>query len=513
MNLQQLLADIKSLNEIANPEQQIDALYYDSRKVQAGGLFFALPGEQVDGCDYIPAAVTAGAVAIVAQRTVMLPDGVQLILVEDARQAMAAMAAAFYGYPARDLLTIGVTGTNGKTTMTYLLESLLLTAGYQPIVIGTVSNRLGAVSFEACNTTPESLDLQRMLAEFRQQGGDALVIEVSSHALMQSRIHGLSFDVAVFTNLTPEHLDYHKNMASYFAAKSILFTDPQLIGDGKVVVNSDDPYGAKLLTMVDNGISVGTQPWADVYVSDFAQSLNGIDAVLQTSQGEMKLHSPLIGRYNMENLSCGVGAGLAIGMSLSDIQAGLAGAHTVPGRLERIDNDLSALIVVDYAHTGDALEKVLQAVAALNPARIITLFGCGGDRDTSKRAVMAAVATRYSALVVITSDNPRTEDPALILADIRQGIPADVVEYDTGCSIDVVGDGSLECKYYVVIEDRGAAIQFAVDQLQQGDLLLVAGKGHEDYQIIGTKKIHFDDCEQLKRALKLRATSACKLEK
>ncbi|MDY0189787.1 MAG: UDP-N-acetylmuramoyl-L-alanyl-D-glutamate--2,6-diaminopimelate ligase [Desulfuromonas sp.] len=495
MELSKLLAELAATEVLGDPNQEINALYYDSRQVTAGSLFFALPGEVVDGHDYISTAIDNGAVAVVAQRRVDVPAQVTLIVVADARQAMALMAAAFYAYPARELLTVGITGTNGKTTMTYLVEELLRQAGYNPIVVGTICNRLGTHSYVAEHTTPESVDLQRMLAEFRQQGADALVIEVSSHALMQQRVLGLEFAVTVFTNLTPEHLDYHKNMQSYFAAKTLLFTEPALAGSSTAVVNSDDPYGAKLLTLIDNGLSVGSRQYADVYVKDFQQSIEGIEARLTTSKGEVHIVSPLIGRFNMENLTCAVGVGIALGLPLAIIEKALAGAHKVPGRLEPVANERGALIVVDYAHTGDALDKALQALQALQPQRIITVFGCGGDRDTSKRAVMAAIAARYSQLVVITSDNPRTEDPLKIIADVRQGIPAE-------CSLlEPAQKFSATEKRYIVLDDRAQAIQFAVDQLISGDLLLVAGKGHEDYQIIGNKKHHFDDREQICQAL------------
>lgn len=504
MELQQILIDVTCLNDIGTDKKEIAALYYDSRRVKAGGLFFALPGDVVDGHDYIAAAVKAGAVAVVAQREVEVPADVKLIVVEDARRSMAQMAAAFYGYPARDLLTVGITGTNGKTTMTYLVESLLRHAGYNPAVVGTISNRLGDFAFEASHTTPESLDLQRMLAEFRLRGASALVIEVSSHALMQDRVYGLEFDVTVFTNLTPEHLDYHHNMESYFAAKTLLFNDAQLAGHGRAVVsravvNSDDPYGAKLITMLDDALSVGSQPFAKIGTERFSQTLDGITARLNTPIGCVNIRSPLIGRFNLENLACSVGVGVALNLSIEIIEQGLTEAHRVPGRLERINNELSALVLVDYAHTGDALEKALQAVSALQPERIVTLFGCGGDRDTSKRPVMAAVAARYSQLTVVTSDNPRSEDPQTILTDICAGIESLCPRYEMKDSLSQHQNG------YVVIEDRAEAIQFAVDQLQPGDLLLVAGKGHEDYQIIGTTKIHFDDREQLKAALMLRS--------
>lgn len=504
MKLHQIIGDIHCVKEPKNGAQEIETLCYDSRKVCTNSVFFALPGDVADGHNYIDQAIENGAVAIVAEREVTVREGVQLVVVHDTRQCMAKMAAAFYGYPARKLLTVGITGTNGKTTMTYLVESLLVEAGYKPAVVGTISNRFEGYDLEASHTTPESLDLQQMLADFVQRGANALVIEVSSHALVQSRVCGLEFKTTVFTNLTPEHLDYHKTMDDYFGAKSLMFTDPAVAGQSRAVVNADDPYGAKLLTLIDDAISVGMKNYTAVHVKEFTQSLAGTNALLQTPYGEVRLQSALIGRFNMENLACAVGVGVALGLPIEVIERGVNQAHTVPGRLERVDNDVSALILVDYAHTGDALEKALQAVCALEPNRIITVFGCGGDRDTSKRPTMAAVAARYSTLSIVTSDNPRTENPQTILAQICRGFDDSCQNLGPSVIDSCLADPEqlrIQGCNYCVIEDRALAIKTAVSLLQKDDLLLIAGKGHEDYQIIGTKKIHFDDREQVKIAL------------
>ncbi|MCD6525516.1 MAG: UDP-N-acetylmuramoyl-L-alanyl-D-glutamate--2,6-diaminopimelate ligase [Desulfuromonas sp.] len=494
MKLSQILSDVKVLNDVVG-DVDITSLAYDSRQVQPGGLFFALSGEVVDGHDYIGDAVARGAVAVVVQRPIDVGQDVEMVQVADSRYAMARIAASFYDYPGREMLIVGVTGTNGKTTMTYLMESLLQQAGYTPAVVGTISNRLGDEGEEANRTTPESLDLLRMLADFRQRGADALVIEVSSHALMQSRVVGLTFDVAIFTNLTPEHLDYHKNMESYFAAKTRLFCEPETYGHLKAVVNTDDPYGAKLVRQLNDVISVGHHRGASLRVEDCQQTLDGTVAHIRCEYGDLTLRSPLIGRFNLENLLCAAGAGVALGLPVATIELGLAAAKRVPGRLERIDNCLGALIVVDYAHTSDALAKALDAVTVLKPQRIITVFGCGGDRDALKRPAMGEVAARASMLTIVTSDNPRTEDPQKILADICVGIERVCPQR---WSVDQVRPDE---KGYVVLEDRHDAIAFAVAQLGEGDLLLIAGKGHEDYQIVGSEKKHFDDCEQVRLAL------------
>lgn len=497
MKLSQVMTDVPEVTVVSD-EIEITHLAYDSRQVTAGSLFFALRGVLMDGHDFVVDAVARGAVAVVVEQPVELPDSIVQVVVPDSRYAMARAATTFYGYPTNKMLVVGVTGTNGKTTMTYLLESILKQAGYTPAVIGTISNRMGDDGVEAEHTTPESLDLQRILAQFHRQGADALVIEVSSHALMQSRVVGLHFDVAVFTNLTPEHLDYHHNMESYFAAKTRLFKEPHLYGEFPAVVNSDDPYGAKLVRELNEPLSVGMHRGADVRVSDVEQTLQGTTATIETPAGAVTIHSPLIGVFNLENLLCAVGAGVALKLPIAVIEQGLASANRVPGRLERVENDLGALIVVDYAHTGDALAKALEAVAALKPQRMITIFGCGGDRDKLKRPAMGEVAGRYSHLSIVTSDNPRTEKPGQIIDDICVGI-------DRICSrLELDADFDRSGKGYVVIEDRHEAIVFAVNQLRAGDLLMIAGKGHEDYQVIGTKKIHFDDREQVQMALQQR---------
>ncbi len=500
MNLRQILGDVVDGKTL--PDTEISGLYCDSRQVEPGGLFFALPGAVSDGSDFVDAAVAAGAVAVVAQRSVPVPDGVAFIKVEDARYCMAQAAAAFYGHPARDMLVVGVTGTNGKTTVTCLVEQMLRRAGYTPAVIGTINNRCGDYCCPAEHTTPESLDLQRMLADFRRRGADALVMEVSSHALAQRRSSALSFAVTVFTNLTPEHLDYHKNMENYFQAKSQLFIDQQADGTGVAVINSDDPYGAKLVTMLDNVISVGHQSCAAVRVVSCRQDMDGTKAQIHTPSGMLHVNSPLVGHFNLENILCAVGVAQALKIDNAVVEQALAGDCCVPGRLQRIENDLGAIIVVDYAHTGDALEKALQALVALKPRRVITVFGCGGDRDNSKRPQMGEIAARYSDLVIITSDNPRSEDPDTIMEQICVGAQRICQRLERAEDFASVAGGG-----YVVIGDRAAAIASAVALVQEGDLLLVAGKGHEDYQIIAGRTIHFDDGEQIVKALQARRSA------
>lgn len=494
------------LEGIAEPlpgaeDPEISGLYYDSRQVRPGGLFFALCGEKADGHDYIGQALERGAVAVLMEEVRPLPPGVSGYVASAGRRAMALAAAAFHGEPTAGMSVVGVTGTNGKTTITYLMEAVLRAAGRKPAVVGTVNYRFGDTVLPSEHTTPESTDLMANLAEFRRLGADSLVMEVSSHALEQSRADGVRFDVGIFTNLTPEHLDYHGTMENYFAGKRRLF---QMVGEngGRAVVNVDDGYGVRLAAELPGALTCGTVEGAAVRPLSSRISMEGIEAELLTPAGTLSLRSRLLGEFNLHNLLCAAGAGIALGLSPEVVAAGLNGAPPVPGRLEPVENDRGALVLVDYAHTGDALEKVLTTLVALSPRRLITVFGCGGDRDRRKRPVMGELAARHSDLAVITSDNPRTEDPLAIIAEVREGAAR---VHPRQWSRDEAA--RLQGRGYVSIPDRREAIGFAASLLGPGDLLLVAGKGHEDYQIIGREKFHFDDREELRRALGTRGTA------
>ncbi len=409
---------------------------------------------------------------------------------------MALAAAEFYGNPTQDMNVVGVTGTNGKTTITYLLESILNRAGLAPAVVGTINYRYGTDFRQAPHTTPESLDLMKQVSDFRHAGARSLVIEVSSHALEQCRADGVHFQVGVFTNLTPEHLDYHQDMEQYFTSKYHLFKELLPRDNGRAVINIDDAYGRRLAEMIPDALTCGRGQEAEIYPENIDVSLKGICGRVATPLGTVEISSPLLGDFNVENLLCAVGAAVALDLSPQTISEGLAAATGVPGRLEQIENDRDAVILVDYAHTGDALRRVLEAMQELAPRRILTVFGCGGDRDRSKRPIMAEVAARGSDIAIATSDNPRTEDPEQILNDVRSGL-IKVHECEWSKAEAVIGEGQ-GC---VVIPDRRQAIEFAVSLLQPDDLLLVAGKGHEDYQILATGRIHFDDREELRMAL------------
>jgi UDP-N-acetylmuramoyl-L-alanyl-D-glutamate--2,6-diaminopimelate ligase len=475
---------------------EVRGLHYDSRQVTPQSAFFALRGLISDGHNYIPSAVANGASVIVCeQRPVEWPP-VTVVLVQHTRQAMAMMASAFYGDPTSDMKTVGITGTNGKTTITYLLESVLEQAKMAPAVIGTINYRFGNTLRQAPHTTPEALDLMKQVHDFRDNGAKTLIMEVSSHALDQHRVDGVHFDVGVFTNLTPEHLDYYRDIESYFDSKYHLFKELLPESGGQAVINIDDLYGQRLAQMAPKAITCSSRQAAHICPEQVDISLNGIRGKIKTPQGLLNLQSPLLGAYNLENLLSAIGASLALGIPLDAIEEGLANASGVPGRLEQIENDRGAIILVDYAHTGDALKKVIDAMQQLQPSRILTVFGCGGDRDRQKRPVMAETVARGSDIAIATSDNPRTEDPQQILDDIRVGLHrVHQTEWSREEARQSRGKG------YAVIEDRREAICFAVSLLRQKDLLLVAGKGHEDYQILATGRIHFDDREEVRAAL------------
>lgn len=496
MKISALIKKIQTRRFNGSPDTEIAGLYYDSRLVSSGGAFFALRGSIADGHRFIDDALMRGAAAIFMEEERQLPDGVAGIVVDNARRALALAAAEFFGDPTSGMSTVGVTGTNGKTTVTYLLESILRVAGRHPVVLGTVNYRCGGAHLPAPHTTPESLDLLQIVAGFQPQGADSLIMEVSSHALDQQRVAGVHFSVGVFTNLTPEHLDYHGDMETYFASKRRFFTELLVADGGRPVINIDDVYGARLAAELPTSLTCGLAEDAMVRPREAHLTLSGIEGVIETPAGPFALRSPLLGTFNLQNLLCAAGAGLAMGLAPATIGEGLATATLVPGRLEKVENDREALVLVDYAHTGDALEKVLITLRELSPRRIITVFGCGGDRDRRKRPVMGEVAARLSTLAVLTSDNPRTEDPLAILDEVRQGVlRVHSREWSRQEAQAMAGSG------FATIPDRREAIGFAVSLLGPGDLLLVAGKGHEDYQIIGRQRRHFDDREELRRAL------------
>jgi UDP-N-acetylmuramoyl-L-alanyl-D-glutamate--2,6-diaminopimelate ligase len=464
----------------------VTQIAYDSRQVQPGAVFVALQGLKDDGTRHVPQAIARGAVAVVAEAP--CPDGFghAWIPTDDARLAIALLADRFYDSPSRRMPVIGVTGTNGKTTTGYLLASILDAAGLTAGLLGTVAYRIGREEREAARTTPESTDVQALLADMIDHGCRSAVMEVSSHALALRRVDGMRFAAGVFTNLTRDHLDFHQDMEAYFAAKRRLFE--MLDADAPGVINLDDPRGAQLVTVCPRHITYGiTQP-ADVMPVALAMSLTGLACTLQTPVGSIAVRSSLVGRPNVYNILAAAATAVALGVSLEAIARGIAALPGVPGRFEVVsspEDDIT--VVVDYAHTDDALRNLLETARPLAARRLLTVFGCGGDRDRTKRPLMGMVATRLSDVVIITSDNPRSEEPGRIIEDIRRGITPDAK-----------GQRHSEV---TAIEDRAAAIARAVSMASPGDLVLVAGKGHEKTQHIGSDVLPFDDVAVSREAL------------
>ena len=508
MKLSELLKSTSVQKVIGSVDPEITGLHHDSRTVGPGGLFFALKGVSADGHVFIPSAAANGAVAVIVEENVSLPSGIVAVKVADSRLAMAEIAAAFFGDPTAAAPLIGITGTNGKTTTTYLIEGILAAAGLPAAVLGTISYRFGDTRIEASHTTPESTDLQNALRKLAYAGAKSFVMEVSSHALEQKRVYGCHFDVAIFTNLTRDHLDYHGSMEQYLDAKKRLFSE-LLQPDAtkprrRAAVNMDDPYGSAMRDCAACPvITFGTDPANDLHGVDIRLSVKGISGGIRTPKGEFSFSSRLLGRFNLSNILAACSAGVALDLPLSAIKEGIEGHLPVPGRLERVENSRGVTCLVDYAHTGDALENVLSTLKEIAAGRIITVFGCGGDRDIGKRPIMGRIAASMSDFSIVTSDNPRTEDPQMILEQIKDGItPLRIREY----RLSELSEGFGE-KGFIVCEDRREAIQLAIRLSGPGDIVLLAGKGHEDYQIIGRTKHHFDDREEAVEAF--RCQSSC----
>jgi UDP-N-acetylmuramoyl-L-alanyl-D-glutamate--2,6-diaminopimelate ligase len=501
MTLSQLLKVVAEHDLHGDGSGSISGLTCDSRAVLPGWLFFALRGANADGHRFIPAAVKSGAAAVVLEDSVSAPQGIPWVRVADGRAAMAQIAAEFNGNPTLSVPLVGITGTNGKTTTTYLIEAILGAADLPAAVLGTISYRFGTTCIEASHTTPESTELQAALRRLAEAGAKSFVMEVSSHALEQRRVDACHFDVGIFSNLTRDHLDYHTTMESYLEAKQRLFTDLLRPTGSKprrrAVINMDDPYGAIIAgRSACPVITYGIQYRGDVRAVDVSSSVNGLSGTLVTPGGTTPFVSRLVGSFNLSNILAAASAAIALELPLESIKAGIEGHATVPGRMERVDNTRGITILVDYAHTGDALENVLSTLKELAEARIITVFGCGGDRDPGKRPIMGRIAAQMSDLAIATSDNPRTENPLAILAQVREGITArGIREYQPG----ELGSGFAE-NGFIMLENRREAIRLAIRLARPGDIVLLAGKGHEDYQIIGTTKFHFDDREEAAQA-------------
>jgi len=491
MKLQNLLAkagDILTIPSHSALNLEVTGISTNSHACKQGNIFIGIPGTRVDGGKFWQSAIDNGAIAAIVSKEAAREQPINplncIITTADPIAVCAKLSAAFYDYPTEKLSMVGVTGTNGKTTTTYLIEYFLGELELPTALFGTLFTRWPGFSQTAIHTTPFAVELQGQLANAVEAGSKYAVMEVSSHALAQNRVKGCRFEVAIFTNLTQDHLDFHQDMEDYFAAKAKLFSDDYL--QGRAIINLDDPYGQRLIENIDL-----TKVWtyslsdrdADFYTSNLTYESTGVSGTLHTPQGETQFRSPLVGQYNISNLLAAIATVLHFNLNLDKTIDSLAQFSGVPGRMERVQikdkQDIS--VIVDYAHTPDSLENLLIAAKPFIAGQTICVFGCGGDRDRTKRPLMGQIVAKLADLVVVTSDNPRTEDPQKILDDILEGIPDTVKP--------------------IVEGDRAAAIQTAIQNAKSGDGVIIAGKGHEDYQILGTEKIHFDDREVARDAL------------
>jgi len=492
MQLKTLLASIPVREIIGPVDRAVESIAYDSRRVQRDGLFVALRGEKSDGHEFIGQAIEKGATVIVAERAddpAVTGRRATRVLVENARAAMPDLAARFFNYPARKLKMAGVTGTNGKTTTTFLIKHICDKAGTRCGLLGTVRYEIGERVLPAARTTPESLDLQELLAQMRDAGCRAAAMEVSSHALAQERVRDIEWDAAVFTNLTQDHLDYHGTMENYFAAKAKMFE--QLAGQERkkkpiAIINLDDRYGQKLIKKIGGKVSVitfGTGLKADFRASNYRMEFGGTSYQLDTRGKSYLVRVPLIGRFNVANSLAALAAANALGVGLREAVVGLAKSPQVPGRLEMVPAKRQFQVFVDYAHTPDALLNVIKTLRELEPRRLIVVFGCGGNRDREKRPLMGQVVDQHADHAIITSDNPRKEDPDKIIADVEKGFRG---------------------SHFEKITDRALAISRAIELAQPRDIVLIAGKGHENYQEFADHTVPFEDIQVARRAIENR---------
>jgi UDP-N-acetylmuramoyl-L-alanyl-D-glutamate--2,6-diaminopimelate ligase len=482
-----LMADRAMPVEIDSARPIAD-IAYDSRRVVPGSVFVALKGLKADGATFAAQAASRGAQLIVADQP--RPAGITTpwIEVRDARLALARLADRFYEHPSQQFPVVGVTGTNGKTTTAYLLAAMLDAADRKAGMLGTVAYRVGGEDLEASRTTPEAPDVQRLLSEMLKQGCRSAVMEVSSHALSLKRVDAMHFAAGVFTNLTRDHLDFHADMEAYFAAKRRLFE--MLPAGAPGVINLDDPKGAALVDVATRPVTYAMNSPADVTPGPLTFDLNGLRFEIRSPQGVLRIRSQLVGRPNVYNILAATATALALDTPIAAIERGVEGLKGVPGRFEVVSLPTDEVtVVVDYAHTDDALRNLLETARPLAAARLITVFGCGGDRDRSKRPLMGMVAARLSDVVIITSDNPRSEDPNRIIEEIQRGIPAGSQGFD---------------RTVMAVVDRAQAIARAVAMAARGDVVLIAGKGHEKYQQIGDRVLPCDDGETGRAALVAR---------
>ena len=490
--LYKVFRDIETTLPAAAGGLEIRQVACDSRKVQPGAVFFALHGCKADGNAFIQEAVKRGAAAIASEEPAprTAPAGIAWIQVREARKALALAAANFFGRPADALRLVAVTGTNGKTTTTSVIDAMVKASGAKVGLFGTIAYHTPLGDYPAPNTTPESVDLQGFFAEIRDAGGKYAVLEASSHSLAMDRLWGCHFQAAVFTNLTREHMDFHKTFEDYFAAKKRLFEGSGAGAPEVAVLNTDGEFGKRLAGLAKKTVTYGLEANADITTKKFQLTFEGLTFTAQTPHGKVHVASPLVGRINVYNLLAAIGAGQALGLSTEAMETGIRNLESVSGRFQRIDLGQPFLVIVDYAHTDDALENLIRTARELNPkGRIITLFGCGGEKDRTKRPVMGEVTGRLSDLTILSSDNPRSEEPLKIISDIIVGLQKTAGKY-------------------LIEPDREKAIGMAMEEARAGDIVLLAGKGHENYQILADRTLEFDDREVARRALRERGFDA-----
>ena len=488
MKLAEVLQNISCIyQKKKDAETVVSGIVFDSRQVQPGDLFVCITGMNTDGHRFVPQAVAKGAAAVLAEHEVELPENadVAVAIVKDTRQAMAQAAAAFYRYPSRRLRLIGVTGTNGKTTTTWLIRSILEYWGKKTGVMGTIRTMIDDVEADASRTTPEAPDIEKFLALCCQHRAEYAVMEVSSHALSLGRVQCMQYRQAIFTNLTQDHLDYHHTMEAYCQAKCELFRMVQPAPGNVCIVNRDDPFAESFIQAAKAPvITCSLHSGADLFVKDLQMNAAGTSFLFVWKEKSYPVHMKLVGDFNVHNALSAIASALCEGVPPETIREALCHVEGVPGRFQPVAEGQDYAVIVDYAHTPDGLENILQTGKKLVQNRLITVFGCGGDRDSTKRPIMGEIAARYSDRVIVTSDNPRSEEPEAIIRQIVAGIKKE---------------------NYEIVPDRRQAIEKAIGMAQPGDLVMIAGKGHETYQLVKDQVLHFDDVEVARAYIRERA--------
>ena len=506
MKLAQLIEGLDIINISPEAYSEVSSVCFSADKCEQGSLFVAIPGLKNDGHDFITEAITRGAKFIVYEKDRQFSPAVTAIKVSSSRGALGILAKNFFDNPSGKLTLIAVMGTNGKTTISYLLESILKEAGSKCGVLGTINYRYNDKTYSAPNTTPESYEMQKIMRAMADDGVTHVIAEVSSHAVDLKRVDDCDFDLGVFTNLTRDHLDYHLTMENYFQAKKRFFAEilpaSRKVHSQRMIINADDPWGQRILKEVHlPALTYGIEGDSAIRAANYELSLTGIKTEINLAGDTVFIKSPLIGKFNLYNILAAMGAAFILQIPAPVIKRGIENLSNVPGRLEPVASSAGINIFVDYAHTDDALRRVLQNLAELKKKRIITVFGCGGNRDRGKRPLMGEAATHYSDLTIITSDNPRLEDPMAIIAEIEAGVDGSKIKKTDAGNLKFNGNTS----FYTVVPERKKAIETAINAAQRGDIILIAGKGHEDYQIMGTQKLPFDDRVVVREILKSRS--------